>query len=129
MIMREAESWGHRSPDSNPCTGIRRYRLPHSERFLSSEEYRRLGTVLARHEKGPAAVRGGAALLLLTGCRKSEILMLRWSEYRDGNLSLRDSKTGPRTVWLCTSGAVLIWSSYCSVVHCMLLYVLLFGCL
>ena len=39
-------------------------------------------------------------LLLLTGCRKSEILTLRWSEYREGRLCLSDSKTGPRTVWL-----------------------------
>ena len=39
-------------------------------------------------------------LLLLTGCRKSEILTLRWSDYREGHLFLRDSKTGPRTVWL-----------------------------
>ena len=39
-------------------------------------------------------------LLLLTGCRKSEILTLRWSDYREGRLFLRNSKTGPRTVWL-----------------------------
>ena len=39
-------------------------------------------------------------LLLLTGCRKGEILTLRWSDYREGHLFLRDSKTGPRTVWL-----------------------------
>ena len=39
-------------------------------------------------------------LLLLTGCRKSEILTLRWADYREGHLFLRDSKTGPRTVWL-----------------------------
>ena len=39
-------------------------------------------------------------LLLLTGCRKSEILTLRWSDYREGHLFLRDSKTGPRTVWM-----------------------------
>ena len=39
-------------------------------------------------------------LLLLTGCRNSEILTLRWSEYREGRLCLSDSKTGPRTVWL-----------------------------
>ena len=25
---------------------------------------------------------------------------LRWSDYREGRLFLRDSKTGPRTVWL-----------------------------
>ena len=39
-------------------------------------------------------------LLLLTGCRRSEILTLKWSDYRGGKLYLRDSKTGPRTVWL-----------------------------
>ena len=37
-------------------------------------------------------------LLLLTGCRKSEILKLRWSEVDGDTLSLADSKTGPRTV-------------------------------
>ncbi len=35
-----------------------------------------------------------------TGCRKSEINMLRWADYREGKLFLPDSKTGPRTVWL-----------------------------
>ena len=108
VIMREAESWGHRPANSNPCTGIRRYRLRHSERFLSTEEYRRLGKVLARHEKDRPLHVAALRLLLLTGCRKSEILMLKWSEYRDGNLSLRDSKTGPRTVWLCTSARAVL---------------------
>ncbi len=32
--------------------------------------------------------------------RKGEILTLRWSDYREGRLFLRDAKTGPRTVWL-----------------------------
>ena len=40
-------------------------------------------------------------LLLLTGCRQSEIRTLRWAEYSGRHLHLRDSKTGPRTVWLC----------------------------
>ncbi len=39
-------------------------------------------------------------LLLLTGCRKREIITLRWKEYREGHLHLADSKTGPRMVWL-----------------------------
>ena len=39
-------------------------------------------------------------LLLLTGCRKGEILALRRSDYREGRLFLRDSITGPRMVWL-----------------------------
>ena len=37
---------------------------------------------------------------MLTGCRKGEVLTLRWSDYRGGHLFLRGSKTGPRTVCL-----------------------------
>ena len=37
---------------------------------------------------------------MLTGCRKGEVLTLRWSDYREGHLFLRGSKTGPRTVCL-----------------------------
>ena len=44
----------------------------------------------------------GAALtlLLLTGCRSGEILSLEWGDVKGNRLLLRDSKTGPRTVWL-----------------------------
>ena len=100
VIMKEAEAMGLRPEDSNPCRGIRRYRRKGRERFLSDEELRRLSRRLSascgRYPRQVAAVR----LLLLTGCRKSEIVGLRWSEYRDGHLFLRDSKTGPRIVWL-----------------------------
>ena len=37
-------------------------------------------------------------LLLLTGCRKSEIVRLRWSEVHEEFLVLADAKTGPRKV-------------------------------
>ncbi len=100
VIMLEAERMGLRPEGSNPCRGIGRYRRKGRERFLSDEEIQRLSAILsARAERqvaGVAAIR----LLLLTGCRKSEILTLRWSDYREGRLFLRDSKTGPRTVWL-----------------------------
>ena len=39
-------------------------------------------------------------LLLLTGCRRSEILNLKWSEVKGQRLLLSDSKTGPKTVWI-----------------------------
>ncbi len=61
---------------------------------------RRLGEVLDRHQLLDPSKTAAVRLLLLTGCRKSEILTLKWSDYREGNLYLRDSKTGPRTVWL-----------------------------
>ena len=100
VIMKEAEAMGLRPEGSNPCRGIRRYRRKGRERFLSDDEIRRLSRSLSacseRYPRQVAAIR----LLLLTGCRKGEVLTLLWSDYRDGHLFLRDSKTGPRTVWL-----------------------------
>ena len=68
----------------------------------------RAGEMLAahvhRHPPQVAVIR----LLLLTGCRKGEILTLRWSDCRDGHLFLRDSKTGPRTVWLSEPARIVL---------------------
>ena len=91
---------GLRSESSNPCRGIRRYRRKGRERFLSDDEIRRLSAALSAHAERKPLQAAAVRLLLLTGCRKSEILTLRWSDYREGRLFLRDSKTGPRTVWL-----------------------------
>ena len=103
VIMQKAESWGYRPENSNPCRGIRRYRQPRSERFLSPEEFRRLAVVLDRHEVDRPLHAAAIRLLLPTGCRKSEILTVQWRFYREGKLHLPDSKTGPRTVWLCAA--------------------------
>ena len=100
VIFKQAEAYGYRLEGSNPCTGIRRYRRGGRERFLSVEEMRRLSKVLDRHQDRHPVEASIVRLLLLTGCRKSEILTLQWSEYREGRLYLSDSKTGPRTVWL-----------------------------
>ena len=108
VIMREAEAMGLRPEGSNPCRGIRRYRRKGRERFLSDDEIRRLAETLSEHaERQPLQV-AAVRLLLLSGCRKSEILTLRWSDYREGRLFLRDSKTGPRTVWLSQSARNVI---------------------
>ena len=100
VIMREAEAMGLRPEGSNPCRGIRRYRRKGRERFLSDEEIRRLSARLSAHAKARPLQVAIIRLLLLTGCRKGEILTLQWPDYREGCLFLRDSKTGPRTVWL-----------------------------
>ncbi len=100
VIMREAERMGLRPEGSNPCRGIKRYRRKGRERFLSDDELRRLSVQLRAHEACWPQQAALVRLLLLTGCRKSEILTLQWSDYREGHLFLRDSKTGPRTVWL-----------------------------
>ena len=100
VILRQAEVYGYRSEDSNPCKDIKRYRRRARERFLSPDEIRRVVEVLNRYDETRSAQAAVIRLLLLTGCRKSELLTLKWRDYREGKLFLRDSKSGPRTVWL-----------------------------
>ena len=100
VIMTCAETYGYRPEGSNPCRGIRRYRRKGRECFLSEDEIRRLGRVLEHHEGDHPMQVAIIRLLLLTGCRRREIVTLRWKEYREGHLHLADSKTGPRMVWL-----------------------------
>ena len=100
VILKEAELVGYRPQGSNPCRGIRRYRRKGRERFLSEEEIRRVARRLSAHHRERPLQVAAVRLLLLTGCRTSEILTLHWSDYRNGHLFLRDGKTGPRTVWL-----------------------------
>ena len=108
VIMQKAEFWGYRPENSNPCVGIRRYRDTRRERFLGPEEYRSLAAVLARHQSRRPLHAAAVQLLLLTGCRKGEIIMLKWRDYREGRLFLPDSKTGPRTVWLAQAARDLL---------------------
>ena len=42
------EAEGLRPRGRNPCRSVRKYKTPPRERFLSREEYRRFGWVLAR---------------------------------------------------------------------------------
>ena len=87
--------------DINSANAIKANRRTALTRFLSQDELRRLRRALDEHSReGPSANQQVdiIRLLLLTGCRKSEILKLRWSEVDGDTLSLADSKTGPRTV-------------------------------
>lgn len=102
IIMACAEKYGYRTDDSNPCRGIKRYRRQGSERFLSEEEVSRIGAKLKRYQDAYPAFVAIIRLLLLTGCRKTEVVTLRWRDYRNGHIHLRDSKVGPRMVWLST---------------------------
>lgn len=100
VIMRQAEVYGYRPENSNPCRGIRRYPCRGRERFLTPSEVRRLGRALVDLEVAAPLPASVVRLLVLTGCRQGEIRTLQWRDYRAGHLFLRDGKAGPRMVWL-----------------------------
>jgi len=103
-MLTKAESWGYRLENTNPCRPVRPNRKRRCERFLSHAELARLGKVLAEDRTGEdrlkAVMASAITLLLLTGCRSGEVAGLQWSDVKGNRLKLRDSKTGPRNVWL-----------------------------
>ena len=107
MFVR-AEAWGYRPEGSNPCSGIRLNRRRKMERFLSVQELGQLGEALRRRGRPIRIHTAAVELILFTGCRSSEILGLKWSDIRGRKLHLRDSKTGPRTVWIGDEGRAVI---------------------
>ena len=106
--MFRAEEWGLREPGSNPCLGIRKNPRNSVARFLDADELARLGRALYAHEaEWPEAV-AAIRLLALTGCRRSEVLNLRWRDIGGDAFDLPDSKTGPRSVPLGNAARALI---------------------
>ena len=97
-MMFRAEEWGLRERDTNPCLGIAKNPRKRIARFLDADELARLGRALDSNEaRWPEAV-AAIRLLALTGCRRSEVLDLRWRDIGNDAINLRDSKTGPRAV-------------------------------
>jgi integrase len=125
-IFSYAITEGYRT--DNPVRCIKRYPDHKVERFLSSAELKVLGDVLSaaerawnayeanerawraggkrgpkprkpEHAENPTAITA-IRLLLFTGCRKSEILTLKWEhvDFERQCLRLPDSKTGAKTV-------------------------------
>lgn len=117
----------------NPVRKIEKFKESSRERYLTEKELARLGEVLREAETtglprkpseskhapkkpenlvrklSPSAA-AALRLLLLTGCRVSEILNLRWAEVDLGRglLFLPDSKTGRKTVVLSAAAATVI---------------------
>ena len=96
-----SDAWGWRPSGTNPARGVPRFRVEKHERFLNREELFRLGEALrAAPAERLASTHAAAAirLLVLTGCRRNEILCLRWDDlnFDTSQMRLPDTKTGTR---------------------------------
>lgn len=97
-------------PD-NPVNGVKLNKLRKRTRFFLPTELARLGQVLVKAERegvNPLMI-DAVRVLLLSGCRKNEVLKLRWTpdrkdalwvDFEHRMLRLGDSKTDERNVAL-----------------------------
>jgi integrase len=85
---------------TNVARGVKKFSIPKRTRFLDHAEYAALGEAMRRAEAfGESRVALGAiAALALTGCRRQEILGLRWDwlDARARCIRFADTKTGPQ---------------------------------
>ena len=109
-IFKFAEQMEIRPVGSNPCRIIPKFRERKIHRDLSPKQLEALSSSLERattkHPDGTALIRA----LLLTGCRRSELVDLRWEEVdlEHNLLRLAESKTGAKEIHLSTSAADVI---------------------
>jgi integrase len=107
-------SWGNRQGygSANPVLGVKRFKDNRSERYLSPSEIKAIGQALQSMENNGADPYAIAAerLLLLTGCRMSEILTCRWTyiDFEHSCLRLPSSKTDAKIVPLGAAAVALL---------------------
>lgn len=84
----------------NPAKGVVRFKENKRERYLTEDEYRRLGAALNQMaDKNPGGV-AALKMLLLTGARLGEIVRARREWVFGNELRLPDSKTGRKVIYL-----------------------------
>jgi len=106
-----AEVWGLRPDGSNPTRHVQKYKEIKRERYLDPDEIETLWNVLDQavlEDTETIHVTSAFKLLLLTGCRLSEIQKAKWSWIHGNTLLLPDAKTGPRRVMLSKSALEVI---------------------
>jgi integrase len=98
----QAELWGYRDENSNPCKGVKKQSDRKMERFLTAVELKKLEEILTSQSSSKTSPYSLAAIwmLLFTGSRRNEALTLKWEDVHleDSYLYLKDSKVGVRTI-------------------------------
>ncbi|MEQ1871184.1 MAG: site-specific integrase [Vicinamibacterales bacterium] len=99
------ERQGIRAPGANPCRGVEKFSERGHDRYLSDEEYGRLGAAIEQAKRaGSLAIDALTAIevLLMTGCRPAEVLNLEWAhvDLAAAMFRLPKSKTGEKVVYL-----------------------------
>jgi integrase len=98
VMWKRAVAWGMvKNPNgtipSNPCSFVKQYTLQPRSNYLNSEDFDKLWKALEIDENLP--VRCAIQLLCLTGCRKNEVLGLKWSDidYKEGYINITEDKS------------------------------------
>jgi integrase len=104
-MMSLAMAWDVRRDPVNPVLAIEKFPEQSCERYLSGDEMRRLGDVLREAEteaSEPWQAIAAIRLLVLTGCRRNEVLAWQWPfiDRDNGLVALADSKTGRKPIYL-----------------------------
>ncbi|MBE7638690.1 integrase arm-type DNA-binding domain-containing protein [Sneathiella sp. P13V-1] len=111
VLFNQAEIWGIRPDGSNPCRHVKKYEEKKRERYLSPEEFKRLGETLNKLEAEGVESRSAInciRLLILSGARLGEIQTLKW-DYIKGNVAyLPDSKTGAKRLPLGSAAQAIL---------------------
>lgn len=113
-MMGRAVTWKLLPKEGNVCADIERYPEASRGTILTSEQMKELGEAL-REMTASECSREAAnviLLLLLTGCRKGEVLTLKWDfiDLEHGVICFPDTKTGQRTHTL-GRGAIALLST------------------
>ncbi len=108
-------SWavGRKLIDANPAKGVPLLRLRKRDASLTADELSRLVETVETMQDAAELSRNAATaikLLAMTGCRKGEILGLKWAwvDFEHGLLRLPDSKTGQKAVALGASALAIL---------------------
>lgn len=92
-MLNTAVQWG--LIEKNPCSGVSKFHEgPLRERYLSREELPLFLKALA--EENDTLSKAAILLLLFTGCRRTEILSMKWDQVRldEGRIYLPVTKNG-----------------------------------